>query len=198
MAENPGAITLLLEEVRLGRAGAQSRLLDVVYSELHRMAAHYMASERPGHELQATALINETWLRLFGNGPMDIADQHHFFRASAVSMRRVLVDYARQRLAQKRGGGPRPVELEEWMQIVTASPDWQLDLNAGFQRLHELDARQAEVMGLMLFGGRDKDQIAQIMGMSKRTVERDILSATLFLKRFLATERNDAGTMAAH
>src|SRR5579864_9505689 len=106
-----GEITRLLGEVRAGNLEAQSRLMEVMYPELRRLAAHFMHRERPDHTLQPTALVNEAYLRLLGNSGVDWNDRVHFFAAAAQSMRRILVDYARTRKTVKRGGAGQRVEL---------------------------------------------------------------------------------------
>ena len=188
--EERGAVTRLLAAVRAGNPQAPAELCEIVHSELRALAGKQMRLERPGHLLQPTALVNEVYLKLLGNAPVEFQDRQHFFRAAAQAMRRILVDHARVEKAQKRGGGAIKVELTDCMQIITASPDRQIDFNAALDRLQALDPRQAQVIELYVFGGKPKDEIAEILGVTVRTIEREIVSATLWLRREISGSKN--------
>ena len=189
MDANPGEVTQLLKAMHGGDAAAADRLLPLVYGELHRLASAYMRRERPDHTLQATALINEAYLRLVGE---DIAwsDRGHFIGLAAHVMRRVLVDYARQHNAERRAGGLRRVEMEDNLAIdnlaISAERlDEVLVLDQAMARLAEKSARQAQVVEMRYFGGLSVEQIASLLGVAPRSVKRDWSLARIFLYREL-------------
>jgi RNA polymerase sigma-70 factor (ECF subfamily) len=166
-------ITRMLGELRAGRKEVESRLLEAVYPELRRIAARYMRSERAGHTLQATALVNEAYLQLVGQADRDWQNRSHFFAVAAQLMRRILVDYARHKNAQKRGGGRQPVELTDALAISDERLDDILCIDEALYRLAEWDPRQCKVVELLFFSGLTEDEAAEILGISPRTVKRD-------------------------
>lgn len=174
-----GDVTRLLSASAEGDRGARDRLVEVVYAEIHRMALGQMRGERPAHTLGATGLVHETFLKLFktpaqGAG-MLWSDRRAFFSAAATAMRRVLVDHARSRNAQKRGGRGREARLE--VDAVAAanslSPSDFLSLDESISRLEGVDARAAEVVRLRFFAGREIKEVAELLDVSDRTVKRD-------------------------
>ena len=181
-------VTRLLEEAQSGRKEAVGELFDLVYDELHAVAERRMRQEKSGNLLQPTALVNETYLRLFGDEPAPITGRQHFFGVAASAMRRILIDMSRAEKAEKRGGRPVQVDLEDWMQITDDAPELQIDLQNGLDALAALDARAAQVMEMVIYGGRSATEVADLLQMNRRTVERDIASARLFLKRYLSTD----------
>lgn len=184
MDAKPGEVTQLLKALHGGDAAAADRLLPLVYGELHRLASAYMRRERPDHTLQATALINEAYLRLVGE---DIAwsDRGHFIGLAAHVMRRVLVDYARQHNAERRAGGLRRVEMEDNLAISAERLDEVLVLDQAMGRLAEKSPRQAQVVEMRYFGGLSVEQIASLLGVAPRSVKRDWSLARMFLYREL-------------
>ena len=134
-------ITLLLSEARAGDKDAESRLIAVVYNELHRMAARYLSRERPGHTLQATALVHEAYMRLFADSKSDFHSRAHFFGVAAQVMRHILVDYARQHLAGKRGSGTLPLSLENALAVSNDRLEQLLILEHALLRLERHDAQ---------------------------------------------------------
>lgn len=184
-------ITLLLHAWRGGDQLALQRLTPMVYEELHRMARHYTARERDGHTLQTTALINEVYLRLVKVKEVQWQDRAHFFAVSAQLMRRILTDFARSHGYQKRGGGARPVPLDE---ACLASPAPGVDLVAleqALTRLGETDARKSKVVELRFFGGLTVDETAEVLQISGETVMRDWSVARAWLLRELDRSVSD-------
>ncbi len=179
----PGGVTRLLLQWRDGDPQALEQLTPVVYNELRRLARRYMRGERKGHLLQTTALVHEAYLRLVG---LDLkwSGRVHFFAVAARMMRRVLVDYAREHGASKRGGGVREVAFDEnW---IAAAPDHDLlALDQALLRLARFDERKSQVVELRFFGGLTIDEAAEVLGVSHATVERDLKMAKAWLGREL-------------
>lgn len=167
-------ITRLLRDARGGDAAAQARLFDVVYRQLRVMAAAQLRKERPGHTLQPSALVNEVYLRLFGDHGIGWENRAHFFSIAAGTMRRILIDHARTRRARKRDGALKRVELDDVpLLFVEADTERLLVLDEALTRLAALDARQAQVVELRFFAGLTNDEAADVLGISVRTVKRD-------------------------
>ncbi len=183
-------VTLLLKAMHDGDSGAAERLLPLVYAELHRLAKGYMRRERDGHTLQPTALINEAFLRLAPN-PMDWQSRQHFIAVAATVMRRVLVDYARGRNAEMRGGGLQQVELEEAQAAGGERSIDVLALDEALARLAAREPRQARVVELRYFAGLGVEEIAALTGMAPRTVKRDWALARLWLFEQLRTRAGE-------
>src|SRR5271170_7537217 len=136
-AQSPGEITALLAEVRDGRTAAQSRLADLVYDELHRIAACYMRKERPDHSLQATVLVDDAYLHLVNQEDRNWQNRSHFFAVAAQLMRRILIDHARNRNAAKRGGGRVAVQLEDALVIAEENFEEMIAVDQALTRLAE-------------------------------------------------------------
>ena len=181
MADKTGQITRLLGEMRAGDKDAESRLMEAVYPELRRIAGYYLQRERAGHTLQATALVNEAYLQLLGHGDLDWRDRTHFFAAAAQSMRRILVDYARMRKAGKREGDRQRVELSDVLAISEQRLDEVLALDQALTRLSAWDARQSRVVELRFFAGLNEEEVAEVLGVSPRTVSREWTFARAWL-----------------
>lgn len=188
-----GDITRLLQRYSNGDPGAADELLPLVYQELRTCAAGYLRRERSGHTLQATALVHEAFLRLLGAGRIDFDSRSHFFGLAAGAMRRVLVDYARQRSAQKRGGGVLMVELNENLRIPDDRMQPLMELDEALTRLGRRDPRQVQVVEMRFFGGLTEEEIARVLGISIRTVKRDWVVAKAWLTAALR-ERRSAGS----
>lgn len=184
MTEDKGEVTQLLHAMTRGDAGAAEKLLPLVYAELHRLAASYMRRERPDHTLQATALINEAYLRL-AQGEAEWNSREHFIGMAANVMRHVLVDYARAHNAQHRAGGIKRVELRDDLAISTEKLDEIVALNEALRTLEHLQPRQGKVVELRYFGGLSLEQIASLLGVSERSVKRDWSLARIWLFREL-------------
>lgn len=170
-------ITQLLSDVQSGAPQASSQLFSLLYEELKRIAASQMRAESAGHTLQPTALVHEAFLRLIGSTGCDWQNRAHFFSAAAEAMRRILIESARARKAQKRGGDAQRVELEELqpsneMSGAVSTPEEILDLNDAITALENEDADLAQLVKLRFYGGLQMDQIAELQGVSKSTLER--------------------------
>jgi RNA polymerase sigma factor (TIGR02999 family) len=180
MTIDDGEVTQLLKAIKSGDPSAMERLLPLVYSELHRLAASYMRRERKDHTLQPTALINEAYLRLT-RGNLDWRNREHFIGVAANTMRRVLVDHARAHKAKRRGGELRRVELEERLAISEKRTDEILALDEALNRLTEANPRQARVVELRYFGGLSLEQIATVLEIAPRSVKREWALARIWL-----------------
>jgi RNA polymerase sigma-70 factor (ECF subfamily) len=188
-AASAGEITRLLGALKRGDADAQSRLLNLVYGEFHARAAHYMRSERPGHSLQPTELVNEAYLRMMQGEVIDFQSRAHFFATASIVMRRVLVDHARSRAAAKRPGAKARLELNDFMAAESPRLDQILILDQALTRLGEMDARQARLVEMIYFGGLSQEEAAAVLGLSVRTVMRDWASARAWLEEELDRPR---------
>ena len=173
MRAEPGEITKLLQQVRQGKAGAESRLMKLLYTELHAMAGARLRHEREGHTLSPTALVHETYLRLAGKWDRDWHGRPHFLAVAAQAMRHVLVDYARARIAKKRGAGA-PVEIKnEDVAAIFAHEETVLALDEALTRLAQWSPRQCRVVELRYFGGLTEEETAEVLHVARRTVNRD-------------------------
>jgi RNA polymerase sigma-70 factor (ECF subfamily) len=179
-----GQVTQLLKAMRTGDSRAAENLLPLVYAELHRLAKSYMRRERSDHTLQATALINEAYLRLVGED-VDWNSRAHFIGVAAHVMRQVLVDYARARNAEHRGGGLQRVEMQEELAISPEQLDEVEQLDEALKRLEKENPRQARVVELRYFGGLSVDQIGALLQIAPRSVKRDWALARIWLFREL-------------
>jgi RNA polymerase sigma factor (TIGR02999 family) len=184
MEPGSGEVTQLLKAMHGGDPAAAEHLLPLVYTELHRLAQAYMRRERPDHTLQATALINEAYLRLVGED-IDWNSRAHFIGLAAHVMRQVLVDYARAHTAQRRAGGLQRVEMEDHLAIAPERLDEVVWLDEALHRLAAENARQAQVVELRYFGGLSVEEIAGILEVSPRSVKRDWSLARIWLYRIL-------------
>jgi RNA polymerase sigma factor (TIGR02999 family) len=184
MKYGSGEVTQLLEAMHDGDLVAAEKLLPLVYTELHRLAKSYMRRERPDHTLQATALINEAYLRLLGE-EVDWKNRAHFIGIAAQGMRRVLVDYARAHKADRRGGGFERIELQEELALSAERLDEVALLDEAMTRLALINPRQARVVELRYFGGLSIEQIAEVLEIAPRSVKRDWSLARIWLFREL-------------
>jgi RNA polymerase sigma factor (TIGR02999 family) len=176
-------VTYLLNAIRTGELPGADALLPVVYEELRRLAAGRTAREAPGHTLQPTALVNEAWLRLFGPNQRSWGNRAHFFGAAAEAMRRILVEHARRKHSQKRGGGVEPVELDESVLVFAAPPEELLAVHEALDRLALEDPAAAELVKLRYFVGLTMEEAAAAMGLAKRTAEGLWTYARVWLRR---------------
>jgi RNA polymerase sigma factor (TIGR02999 family) len=183
MKESPGEITRLLVEVKLGNKDALGKLLPLVYGELRRLAGHYLRAERIGHTLQPTALVHEAYLRLVGQDRAGWQNRAQFMGIAAQLMRRILVDYARRRGADKRGGIPVKVDLDG-LDFGTDARQLEeiLAVDEALGRLSELDPQQGRVVELRYFGGLTVEEVAEALEISTRTVKRDWAMAMAWLR----------------
>jgi RNA polymerase sigma factor (TIGR02999 family) len=184
---NPGEVTRLLQQWRRGDQAAFDELLPLVYNELRRIARSALRRERPGHALQATALVHEAFLRLVEQERARIRNRGHFLSVAAQAMRRILVDHERRRRAAKRGGGEEALSLLEAAAVVDGGPPPDvLAVHRSLEELAEIDERQARLVELRYFGGLTMVEAAEALGVSRATAERDWTAARLWLRRRLS------------
>ena len=179
------SVSLLLQRWSGGDNEALNELIPLVYGELRRMARRYMRQQAGGHTLQTTALINEAFLRLVGQGETQWENRAHFFGVAAQAMRHILVDYARTRNVAKRGGGAQQVSLD---QALSIGPEHDADLIAlddALNLLAKLDQRRCQVVELRFFGGLTEEEISAVLKVSTRTVRNDWSFARAWLLREL-------------
>jgi RNA polymerase sigma-70 factor, ECF subfamily len=189
---SPGDVTELLQAWGRGEDAALDRLIPLVYRDLHLRARRCMAGERVEHSLQTTALIHEAYLRLVGPSPAGWESRGHFFAVAARVMRRILVDHARARRAQKRGGAASPVTLDEQL-VVAGGPGRDLvSLDDALQALATFDERKARVVEMRFFGGLSVEEAAEVLKVSPQTVLRDWKLAKVWLLREM--KRGEAAT----
>jgi RNA polymerase sigma factor (TIGR02999 family) len=180
----PPALTLLLQAAGEGRV-SQAELFPVVYGQLRELARQHMASERTGHSLQPTALVHEAWLRLGGNDAVTWQGRAHFFGSAAEAMRRILVDHARSRNAQKRAGGFTRLPLDAVELAAADDPGQVLALDEALVRLEAHDERLAKVVRLRFWAGLGEREVAELLQVSERTVRNDWRLARAWLAREL-------------
>ncbi len=182
-------VTQLLEAAEAGDRHAAAELLPLVYNELRKLATARMAAESPGHTLDATALVHEAYLRLVGQvGNGQFANRGHFFTAAAEAMYRILIDHARRRATEKRGGARRRVTLEEGHRI-TDSPEGMIALDDVLAQFAAIDAQKADLVKLRFFAGLTMPEAAAVLGVSLATAERWWLFARTWLYAALGDEK---------
>jgi len=180
--ENPGDVTLLLQAWQAGDTVNLQRLVPLVYDDLHRIAVGLMRRERSDHTLQATALLNELYMRLLRQRKMSCEDRHHFFIFAARLMRNILTDHARARLAQCRGGGERhELPQSPFLTWIGTSDEDMLDLNRALDRLETQDPRKARLLELRFFLSCTTEEACEILEISHATAERDLRFARAWL-----------------
>ena len=184
-------ITELIADVRDGDGAAAEDLFRRVYQELRRLAGYYMRSERRDHTLQPTALVHEAYLRLIDQRNLPGESRAHFFAVAANVMRRILIDHARAHRANKRGGRDVKVSLDDAPAIALDDPQYLLDMDQALDRLAALDPRQAKIVELRFFGGLSVEEAADILGVARRTVNRDWRIARGWLRRQLTGADDD-------
>jgi|SRR5439155_6440890 len=185
--DRSGEVSQLLEAWSRQEPGARDRLLPLLYQELRTLAQHYMRGERSGHTLQATALVNELYLRLVGLDRMQWRDRAHFIAMAATLMRRVLIDYARGAARDKRGAGVQVTSLDGH---EVAAPGVAVDivaLDEALTKLAAIDARQSQVVELRFFGGLSVEETAEVLAISPATVKREWAMAKAWLHQQLTS-----------
>jgi RNA polymerase sigma factor (TIGR02999 family) len=187
MDAEPDEITVLLRRLRQGEEGAADKLWRLVYEELRRIARAYMRKEAPGRTLQTIALVHEAWLRMADQTRVDWQDRTHFYAVVAQMMRRMLVDHARARLADKRGAGATKVSLE-WVEIEPTPQKFEetLAVDEVLSRLSEFDQQQARIAERRYFVGMTVDETAMALGLASRTVDREWALASAWLRAELS------------
>lgn len=183
MASSSHEVSQLLVAWGNGDEAARDRLIPLVYDELHRMAHQYMNRERPGHTLQTSALVNEAFMKLVDQRHVRWQNRAHFFGIAAQMMRRILVDYARSRHYQKRGGEARQVELDEAMIVSQERAADVIALDEALKSLAEFDRRKSQIVELRFFGGLSIDETAKLLKVSPGTVMKDWTLAKAWLRK---------------
>ena len=183
MDADRGDVTVLLAKLTKGNEEAASKLIPLVYSEMRRLAGAYMRRERSDHTLQPTALVNEAYLKLVEQRSVDWQSRAHFFGIAAQVMRRILVDHARGHMRDKRGGGQKPVPIDEALVFAPEQSEEFLKLNEALDRLTKLDERQGKIVEMKFFGGLSAPEISEVLGISRATVDRDWATARVWLHR---------------
>lgn len=176
-------ITVILERAQAGDSSAAEQLLPLVYEELRRLAASRMAREAPGQTLQPTALVHEAWLRLSQNSRSEWRNRDQFYAVAAEIMRRILVDRARRRSTRKHGGEFERVELQDLDVAVPADDEIVMQVHEALQQLEREDPEKAQIVKLRFFVGLDYEDIAQLLGVSDKTVQRHWTFAKAWLAR---------------
>jgi len=180
---------MLLRRLSSGDRDAEEQLIRHIYRDLRRLAARYLRGERANHTLQPTALVHEAYLRLVGAGNVQWEGRSHFFRVAANIMRRILVDYARNMKAEKRGGQVVKVPLEEFLGAADQLRETIVDVDRALDRLAAIDERQAKVVEMRFFAGLSEEEIARALRLSKRTVTREWTMAKAWLRGELGADK---------
>jgi RNA polymerase sigma factor (TIGR02999 family) len=175
----------VLTELRTGQGESLDRLLPLVYQELRSMAHRQLAARGRGGTLQTTALVHEAYLKLVDQSRADWRDRAHFLAVASIAMRHVLVDRAKARVALKRGGDLRRITFDEQAIAVDDQPEALVQLDEALERLGEVDPRLVRVVECRFFGGLTEDEIADSLGLTVRTVQRDWVKARMMLRRAL-------------
>jgi RNA polymerase sigma factor (TIGR02999 family) len=180
-------ITLLLRELGSGQRGALNALVPLVYGELRKLARRQLGRERSGHTLDSVALVNEAFLNLVNQDELALESRAHFFGVSANAMRRILVDYARARNADKRGGGVQPLPIED-VEPVLAAPEAErvIALDDALERLSAIDEEATKIVEYRYFAGATEEETARALGISPATARRRWAFARAWLKRELS------------
>ncbi len=182
---SPQEVTQLLADWGKGDRSALDKLLPLVHSELRRIAQRQMSQERPGHTLQATALVNEAYLKLAGQQGFDWQNRAHFFAVCAQVMRHILIDHARAHARDKRGGGAVKVSLNDALVVVEDQTAHFIALDEALRVLEHLDPQKGKIVELRYFGGLSVEEVGEVMNVSPRTVRREWQRARAWLYRMM-------------
>ena len=186
-------VTALLVEAANGNQAAQEKLVPLVYDQLKRLARRYMRRERAGHTLQTTALVHEAYLKLVGQHSPHWQNRAHFYGTAAQLMRRILIDYARRHVREKRGGTQVILPLEESLAFTPEHSEDLLKLDEALDRLSKLDPRQSRIVELRFFGGLSVEETSRFLNVSPITVKRDWAVAKVWLYGELRPDNGDNG-----
>ena len=182
---SPQEVTQLLADWGKGDRSALEKLFPLVHSELRRIAQRQMSQERPGHTLQATALVNEAYLKLAGQQGFDWQNRAHFFAVCAQVMRHILIDHARAHARDKRGGGVVKVSLNDALVVAEDQASHFIALDEALRVLERLDPQKGKIVELRYFGGLSVEEAAEVMNVSPRTVRREWQRAKAWLYRMM-------------
>ncbi len=182
-----GQVTQLIMQLQGGDAAALEQLVPLLYDELRVLARKQLRNERSGHTLSTTGLVNEAYLKLVQQHQLRVEDRTHFFAIAATTMRRILVDYARARKREKRGGGGIPIPIEEAERFLTdQEADEVLALDEALDRLARLEPRAAQIVQCRFYSGLTLEETAEALGISVRTVQRHWITARAWLRKEIA------------
>ncbi len=181
MSEPLHQVTVLLDRVAGGDKDAVDSLLPLVYQELRRLAQHQLKQERSGHTINATALVHEAYLKLIDQKDAAWQNRAHFMAIAAQAMRRILIDYARRRLAEKRGGSIAVITYDEELHAREARAEELIAIDEALEQLRRQNERQAQIVEFQFFGGLTQDEIAEVLKISVPTVRRDWRTARAWL-----------------
>jgi len=185
MAAPNTSITVLVHEYANGDRAALDRLLPLVYAELRRIARSHLRQERQDHTLQPTALVHELYARLVGQTPPDLRDRIHFLSVAASVMRQILIDHARTKYAQKRGGRQEKVSIDEYPHLCMEKPAVMVQIDDALNQLSRQDARKAKLIEMRFFGGLTAEESASVLGLPVNTVRRELRVAQAWFQREL-------------
>ena len=175
-----------MDEIAAGKVNSVERLMNLVYDELHSLATRMLRRENPGHTLQSSALVNEAYMRLAKQQNIDWQGRTHFLAVGAQMMRRILVDHARGKKAEKRGGGWRRIQLHDDLRISNRESEDVIAVEEALEKLSKLDERQAKIVELRFYGGLTVEEVAEVLGVSKRTVEAEWTMIKAWMRRELS------------
>lgn len=187
MNDNRGEISVILKDWSGGNRASADALLSIVYGELRKIAAQYLRKENSGHTLQPTALVHEAYMKLIDISDINWQDRAHFFAVAANVMRNILVDHARAKLADKRGGGAQRIALEDAISLSSEENVDVLAVDEALKELAELDEQQSRIVELRFFGGLTIEETAHVAGISPATVKREWAMAKAWLHRKLSS-----------
>jgi RNA polymerase sigma factor (TIGR02999 family) len=190
---NGPRVTRLIHSWKAGDAAALEQITLLLYDELRRLAASYIRRERPGHTLQATALVNEAWLRMAQLADLDWKDRAHFIGIAARLMRQILMQHARARSAGKRGGSAARVTLNEVVVGAAESDDDLIALDDALTALAEVDERKSQMLEMRYFGGLEIEEMAEALGTSESTIKRQLRLAQAWLHRYMSGDDPGGG-----
>jgi len=196
MSDSASDVTRLLVRLRSGEDAVLDELLPAVYDALRDIARNQLHGERADHTLQTTELVHEAYMKLVDHETVDWQDRQHFFAVAARAMRQILVDHARQRTAQKRGGGAQTVPLDDVSPQRELGPGDLIALNDALDRLAERDERKAQVVECRFFGGYTTQETADVLGVSRSTVVRDWRAAQAWLNRAMGVGGTESSAEA--
>jgi len=190
MEETQGSVTRLLRRLH-SDSEAESQLMEIVYDKLRRLASGYMRRERQGHTFQSSDLVNEAYLRLVEQKDLNLQNRAHFFAIAARNMRRILIEHARSRMTEKRGGGFHRIPLDEELVYSSERAESLLGLDEALNRFEKLDPSAVRVIELRFFGGLSVPETALALGISDRTVKRRWKAGRAWLAAELRTDKHD-------
>jgi len=185
--QRPHEVTEILQEWREGKRDASERLFPLVYDELKRQARRHLSRERSDHTLQPTALVHEAYLRMIDQSSLVVENRTHFFAFASRVMRQILVDHARQHKTEKRGGAAQRFSIADLDLLPQQSAGDMIELDEALQKLEAIDKRKCSVVDMRFFGGLKENEIADVLGVTEKTVRRDWQFAKLWLYRELSS-----------